>query len=326
MTLTLPRTTKHLATAGLWALCGCLTIACDPQNDDPMTSATTVGAGDPGSTGDNDPPDPSDPTSPEATTTTGSTVPPSDTDEATTDADTDDTNFVVDPDVPGTAECDVWAQDCPEGEKCMPWANDGGVAWNAARCAPVAATPASPGDPCTAEGGGLSGIDDCDDTSMCWNLDPETNQGTCAAFCEGSAQSYACSDPNAECTISHDGILILCLPTCDPLGQDCPEGQACYQGVQSGFQCYPNVSGETGGYGDPCEYTNVCDEGLFCSPAYTVPGCNSNLCCNDFCDLDADDPAAGCSGAADGQMCIPWYEEGSAPPGQESIGYCSPPQ
>ncbi|HET6585475.1 MAG TPA: hypothetical protein VFG69_18580 [Nannocystaceae bacterium] len=24
-------------------------------------------------------------------------------------------------------ECDLWAQDCAEGEKCMPWANDGGV-------------------------------------------------------------------------------------------------------------------------------------------------------------------------------------------------------
>src|SRR5262245_15971404 len=42
--------------------------------------------------------------------------------------------FVERPDGGGSNECDVWAQDCPPGEKCMPWANDGGSSWNSLRC------------------------------------------------------------------------------------------------------------------------------------------------------------------------------------------------
>ena len=45
--------------------------------------------------------------------------------------------FIEMPDGGGaTNECNQWVQDCPEGEKCMPWANDGGSAWNATRCRP----------------------------------------------------------------------------------------------------------------------------------------------------------------------------------------------
>lgn len=71
--------------------------------------------------------------------------------------------FLSEPDGGGTGfECDVFAQDCPPGEKCVPWANDGGGVWNATRCSPVDDDPAAPGEPCTVEGGPTSGIDDCD--------------------------------------------------------------------------------------------------------------------------------------------------------------------
>ncbi len=40
----------------------------------------------------------------------------------------------------------IWAQDCPEGEKCMPWANDGGGSWNATRCSPLDPNPSAVGD------------------------------------------------------------------------------------------------------------------------------------------------------------------------------------
>ena len=37
----------------------------------------------------------------------------------------------------GAQECDMWTQNCPEGEKCMPWANDNGGAWNSSKCSPI---------------------------------------------------------------------------------------------------------------------------------------------------------------------------------------------
>src|SRR5690606_38571371 len=56
----------------------------------------------------------------------------------TADGDSTSMGFVGDPDVGGGGgECDVFAQDCPKGEKCMPWANDGGGSWNATTCSPV---------------------------------------------------------------------------------------------------------------------------------------------------------------------------------------------
>jgi hypothetical protein len=234
--------------------------------------------------------------------------------------------FIQDPDGGGVSiECDIWAQDCPEGEKCMPWANDGGSSWNAMRCSPLDPAPAQPGDECTVEGSGVSGIDNCEVSSMCWDVDPETNMGTCAAFCMGSEANPVCEDPNTSCVIANEGVLILCLPNCDPLLQDCAEGQACYP-IDDGFACAPDASGEMGLFGEPCEFINVCDPGLFCANADAVPDCaGSSGCCSSFCDLT--DPMAGmnCPGAAGGQDCVAWYEEGQAPPGFEDVGACAIP-
>lgn len=249
--------------------------------------------------------------------------------ESTSGAPSDDgstsSDFIAEPDMGPTIECDVWEQDCPNEEKCVPWANDGGITWNATRCVPVMDNPGQPGDTCVAESG-LSGIDDCGDGAMCWNIDGETGEGNCVAFCTGSPEAPQCDDAATECSISLDGVLILCLPSCDPLLQDCPnEIEACYPGVESGFQCYPDYSGEGGAYGDPCEYTNVCNPGLFCGAAALVPGCENGLCCSEFCDITEEDPSSQCAGQAQGQECFAWYAEGEAPPGHESIGYCALP-
>ncbi|MCA9708051.1 MAG: ribulose phosphate epimerase [Myxococcales bacterium] len=222
------------------------------------------------------------------------------------------------PDDPsGPHECDMFAQDCPDGEKCMPWANDGGNAWNATRCSPVVDNPAQPGDMCTVEGSGVSGIDSCDLGSMCWDVDSETNTGTCAPMCTGSEASPVCDDPDTTCINVNDGAIVLCLPLCDPLLQDCSDGSACY-GIQESFTCVPDASGPMGLYGDPCEYINACDPGLFCADATLVPNCQGSAgCCSEFCDLD--DPA--CSGA--GQECVAWSD--NPQPGMELVGGCAIP-
>jgi hypothetical protein len=219
-------------------------------------------------------------------------------------------------------ECSVWDQDCPDGEKCMPWSNNGDPTWNATKCVMVDPDPGQPGDACTVEGSGVSGVDTCAVASMCWDVDPETNQGTCIAFCQGTENNPLCNDPQTTCSITNDGVLILCLPNCDPLLQDCPDGQACY-GIADGYVCAPDVSGEMGAFADPCEAINVCDPGLECVVAGGVPDCAGAMgCCTEFCDLSNPTATAECAGSGGGQECLPAFEPGSAPPGYEDVGYC----
>jgi hypothetical protein len=233
--------------------------------------------------------------------------------------------FLQMPDGAGTeVECDVWMQDCPKGEKCMPWANDGGNSWNATRCSPVDENPGQVGDECTVEGSGVTGIDSCDVGTMCYYVDPKTNTGTCVGFCQGSEDAPMC-EPGFLCSISNDGVLILCRRECDPLLQDCMGSAACLPANGSdGFVCIVDASGEMGAPGDPCEFLNACDPGLFCGNAEAVPDCmGSGGCCSEFCDLE--DPAGDAQCSLMGQTCTPWFEMGAAPPDLEHVGACALP-
>ena len=221
----------------------------------------------------------------------------------------------------GTA-CDIWGQDCPDGEKCTAWANDGGSSWNDNKCVPVDPNPKQAGDVCTAQGSGVSGLDDCDKGSMCWDTNKE-NIGYCIEFCMGSADAPFCSDPQALCQIANDGVLPICLPSCDPLLQDCPGVDYACLPLNDGFVCIPDGSGpDAGADGDPCEYANACDPGLFCATADFVPGCKTAGCCSSFCDLGAPNT---CPLKAQGAECQPFYEMGMAPPGKENLGVCGLP-
>ena len=323
-------------------LCGPLLAAGCPADEDPAdapTAGASDGDEDDGSDEDDGEDDddgetsgPDDPTEDPGTTTDEdpSTTEPEDEtggdpedDEDEDDGETMLSNgFIGDMGNDVVLECSVWDQDCPAGEKCMPWANDGGVTWNATKCTPLDEAPGAPGDSCTVEGSGVSGIDSCQASAMCWNVDGETNEGTCLGFCAGSQESPVCDDPTTTCSITNDGVLILCLPDCDPLLQDCAEGEGCF-GIQGGYVCAPDASGEMGTYGDPCEALNVCDPGLECSPAATVPGCTGSLgCCSPYCDTEAMDP---CPGEAGGQECVPAFAENDAPPGYEDVGVCQIP-
>lgn len=245
--------------------------------------------------------------------------PPGDT---TGSADDTGSNFVGADDGFRDEPCDLFEQNCPLGEKCMPWANDGGNSWNATRCVPIVDDPDAVGEPCAVEGGPTSGLDTCGLGAMCWDVDPETGEGTCTAMCIGSPEEPVCMDPNDWCSISGDGAITLCFPWCDPLAQDCPEGQACY-GVNDVFSCVPDAGGDTGAPGDACEYINVCDPGNFCANADAVPDCPGNVgCCSPFCDLT--DPVPSC---LPGQECVPWYGENPVPTGaNEDVGACVVPR
>lgn len=272
-------------------------------------------------------PQPDDDTAAPEESSTGEVVPEESTSTSVAEAEDSSSDggessttcsFICD-DTIGEQPCDVWAQDCPEGEKCAPWVDNGGNAWNALRCVPADDGGGQPGDTCTAEGGGASGIDDCSLGSMCWNVNEE-GFGVCVAFCGGTQDNPTCADTSATCIIANEGVLNLCLPICDPLLQDCGDGQACYPAGDA-FACAPDVSAELGLFGDTCAAINTCDPGMFCANADLVPGCAGEACCTSFCELD---DGSVCPGQ--GQECVSWYEAGQAPPGAESLGACLIPE
>ena len=159
----------------------------------------------------------------------------------------------------GSFECDLEAQDCPEDEKCMPWANDGGGEWNATRCSPIARNPSVHGEPCAVEGSGVSGVDDCELGSVCWEVDPETNQGVCHDLCVGS---LSCDDAQDSCA-AFDGFVELCVQSCDPVAPDCSLEEGCqlYEG-SAAFVC--QTAGSTP-VGDPCADPSECVPDALCA-------------------------------------------------------------
>jgi hypothetical protein len=241
-----------------------------------------------------------------ATTTTAET-----TSSETTDSDGDSGQFIMSPDGSCFASCgivcDVWGQDCAEGDKCMAWANDGGNLWNSNRCTPIAPEPAGIGDPCVVEGNGVSGIDDCELGAMCWGVDPRTNEGTCVPMCTGSEANPICPD-GLECQIASDGVLIVCLPSCDPLAPSCADDEVCaplsdLSNEEVRFSCLPIPPFEPQPYGSECDGLQVCDDGLLCVPEEHVPDCGGFACCTQLGD-SLQMPSC----PDESQTCIPLFE------------------
>lgn len=223
-------------------------------------------------------------------------------------------------------ECELTAQDCASGLKCMPYSNDGsGAVWNATACFPIVPDPADVGEPCQWIGGVWSGYDDCGWSQICWSFDqdqPAVCKELCLAGHPEDFDTYTCEDPLAVPFIGCQTCFCVCELPCDPLAQDCGEDQECIPALEL-FECAPDASGDAGAYGEPCEYSNVCDPGLACLPPETVPGCAGEIgCCTPYCDTTQPNT---CPGAAEGQTCQPWYEPGAAPPGLEHVGACALP-
>ena len=136
------------------------------------------------------------------------------------------------PDAGGGLECDVLAEDCPAGQKCMPYVRDGGGnQWNGLKCVPVDPAPVGVGEACTAPGNGLTGIDNCDKHVMCFDVDDD--MGVCAAMCVDND----CAE-GFNCFVANDGILNLCLQACNVNMPDCPRGTGCLP-VLGGGVCAP---------------------------------------------------------------------------------------
>lgn len=227
--------------------------------------------------------------------------------------------FIELPDLPGSA-CDIYEQDCPDGQKCNAWSSDGDASWDATACFPIDPNPDPIGSPCTTEGGGVSGVDSCEKGAMCWGIDSQTGEGTCVGLCTCSPDQPICTTPNTTCVITNDGVLNLCLPVCDPLDpQACGDAEVCLNNPLDGkfFICIIDASGDEGQTGDPCQFANACDPAHACLSPEVFPGCDmlEPGCCVPYCDLDAPDCPQGTS-------CTAFYDEGMAPTCFEDVGLC----
>jgi hypothetical protein len=238
-----------------------------------------------------------------------------DTGDGDGDGDMTTTSFVPELEMGTAADCDPIAQDCPEGDKCVAYASAGGT-WDANKCVAVTGN-GSEGDECVYDGAAL-GTDNCDATSVCWNAIDVEGQlvGTCFPFCTGSLDNPTCTNPDTSCRVVNDGTIAVCLPNCDPLLQECDEGLGCYWSGTSGtFQCIIVAGGIP--TGEPCGFNNDCNPGHFCADAAVLQNCNGSACCATFCDLTEDPSSCGT-----GYSCVPFFEEGTAPPMYESLGVC----
>lgn len=236
--------------------------------------------------------------------------------------DTCDSGGVIEP------YCDPYAQDCPDGEKCNPFgAATGQHDFDGARCVPLDPMPVDFGEECTVQDYRGSGRDNCRSRAVCSFVDEISLTGICVELCSTTAgSSFECENRSEICWASDDGYYEVCLPPCDPLAQDCPPQEHCYQFSPRGFICWEQDRmaldpGVDSGYGAPCFALNYCDPGLQCVGAEFVPNCASSYCCTEWCDTTAPQE---CPDAAAGQVCIQAGNfDGSPPfPGLENVGVC----
>jgi hypothetical protein len=235
--------------------------------------------------------------------------------EASTSTDTtseeDSSTFIVPVDFNSEqCMCDPLAQDCPQGEKCVPYSSEGDT-WDCVKCVPVLGDQAA-GEACSSDGI-VMGTDDCDASSWCFTSEGE---GTCHAFCTGAVDNPECA-PDSNCWMSNEGAIWVCVPACDPLLQDCEQGTGCYSsGVIFGCVFVPSASLSVG---EPCQDLNDCAPGLQCTEAEALPSCAGEACCTSFCEIGLGDAA--CDLLPD-TVCMPFFEQGMAPAGYEHVGVC----
>lgn len=220
------------------------------------------------------------------------------------------------------AQCSIWDQDCPAGEKCAPWSAEPDLVPDEIRCCPEVAQGREPGETCVIQDYLGSCLDDCVKGSMCLDFDGD-GMGTCQKYCQGSAEIPAC-ELDQGCLIYFAGVP-FCFDTCDPLLQDCPEGDGCYpdeeQNGGTGFLCLPTIG--AGAVGDLCFLLSGCAPGLFCVTPEFFPDCNENFgCCTPMCDItDSPDP---CPTIDPRLACVSWYSGGQMPPDIDyaDVGVC----
>lgn len=232
-----------------------------------------------------------------------------------TDTTTSSSTSMGGSDLGGPTECDAFANDCPRGQKCVPY---GEGAFDRTKCVGVTGD-SLPGEPCTKS---EDDTDDCVAGSLCWDLNAN-KQGVCSLMCAGVFAEPKCP-PASQCAIPSDGIFGLCVPFCDPLLQNCSGGALCIP-FNQGWNCAPDSSGDGGQVNDSCGFPNVCDKGLLCVNIADASSACAMVqefgCCQPLCKF----PEGACPNPD--QSCLQWYGQGDEiPPGYDDVGICGIPK
>lgn len=225
-----------------------------------------------------------------------------------------------DDDLLPVTDCDPFAQDCVEGEKCVAYESEGDPDINT--CVPITGN-GQAGEPCT-YGGLATPVDDCDQDTACFFVEEVDGQllGVCTAFCSGSPEDPICDD-GTGCYLGNGGSINMCVPSCHPLMQDCADAQACVWHTTNAldgntFGCLLEGPAATG---EPCEAVDQCGAGDTCVMANLLPACDGGSCCAEFCDVA--DPDFQC--ALPGTQCLSFWPQGEPVPGYEGVGVCVVP-
>jgi hypothetical protein len=200
---------------------------------------------------------------------------------------------------PIRSECDVFAQDCEPGSKCIPDPFGG----HYATCQMIVPDPLPAGDACD----GWLETDPCDATSVCAMLDG-AGLGTCTTQCTGSADDPLCPD-GSSCTIAWREAYALCGVECDPLA-DAPCASGHCTPTPHTFGCVPDGEALEGQW---CSEPSACAEGYACIAGALVPGCCDDTCCSPLC-------AFAPSECERGQSCQPLEPP---IPGFDELGACA---
>ncbi|MBC8071203.1 MAG: hypothetical protein IAG13_22950, partial [Deltaproteobacteria bacterium] len=163
-----------------------------------------------------------------------------------------------------------------------------------------------PDAPCHVEGSGVSGIDNCALGSVCFEVDPKTNDGVCRALCV--SPSEPCGG-DQSCVAYVPGILELCVQGCDPLAPDCAAGTCAP--AADGFTCVP---GGAQALGDPCTQPSDCAGGSLCVSGDLLPACDAVGCCAAACNVEAPD-------VCDALLSCEAWDSNASPP-WDHVGVC----
>lgn len=208
---------------------------------------------------------------------------------------------------PEIIPCETWADECPDGMKCIPFSSQESDYFDSQGCFPMASEAAGLGGACESLDLSENILDTCEKHMFCWGL-------VCEPLCQGTPQSLVCPSGFACATINR---LAVCLPTCDPR-LPCPEsGDTCVASVGGVFECVERHAEQE--LFSSCADDEECVLGTFCGYSFMADECFQDIsrCCIAYCDTDQ----PFCPGA--GQQCQPYGGLPNDIPEYQNLGYCS---
>lgn len=201
--------------------------------------------------------------------------------------------------------CDPLAQDCDDGERCALLFENG---WQT-HCLPAVDAPIQAGGDCERNAARI-GDEPCTPGSICafWGLPRSDPQ---ARVCHPMCRADNDCDPDENCLLlAADSNTGGCVPRCDPVANDCPDGMRCIVEAHVDVNKSATLCALPGdaAIGEPCTGDTSCAAGE-CRAGSGV----QDAVCRAYCRSDDD--------CGDGLTCFPILPQAGLPAG---VGRCLP--